>query len=412
MTHNTSANLKKLFDEVLASHTSPYVKEEQKRTQELLAKIRMLLKKHGVSATVMLGGSAAKGTALGDDFDVDIFVQFNFNKYKDQDISAILQKTLKPLKPHVVHGSRDYLQINKRYEIIPVLKVKHAVDAINITDASPFHAVWVKQKLKERDVRDDIRLFKLFLKSAGIYGAESYIKGISGHVNDILIIYYGSFLKAIKAITKWKDETVIDVEKHKSLRIIDLAKREGPLVVIDPIVPSRNAAAAVGRKAYNLLRKRATAFLKNPSLDYFIQTTLTLKRVETCKSTYSITLTVTVPEGKVDIVGAKLLKGFEYVCHELREFGIQKADWFWDKKALCIYCITPKKKTLSPTFEHTGPLITQTAHVAAFRKKYPQAIVKGDRYIATVTRPYPNIADKIKQLKRSAYLKERGIILR
>lgn len=411
MARNTSEMIRDILTDVLASHASPYIEKEQKRTHELLTTIRKLLREHSIDATVMLGGSAAKGTALGDDFDVDIFVQFNLTKYKDVDISALLKKALASLKPVVVHGSRDYLKIADRYEIIPVLKVKHASDAINITDASPFHAAWVQKKIKEHDVRDDIRLFKLFLKAAGVYGAESYIKGISGHVTDIIIIYYGSFLKAIRAISRWKEEMVIDVEKHKSLRIIDKAKRTGPLVVIDPIVPNRNAAAAVGKDAYDILRTYATDFLKQPSRAFFEPELLTPEKITQLHSQYAFVLSVGVPEGKVDIVGARLLKGFEYVCNELREFGIQKADWFWDKKQLCVYCITPEKKQLPATFEHTGPLATQDVHAKAFKKKYPNARIKDGRYVATVRRTYTSVIDKLAAIQTSSYLAERGLVV-
>ena len=96
------------------------------------------------SANAVVGGSVAKDTFLKGDFDIDIFVQFEKEKYKNKDISQILHSKLKSIFKsaskisglHKVHGSRDYFQIRQdpfTFEVIPILKIIKAKEAENIT---------------------------------------------------------------------------------------------------------------------------------------------------------------------------------------------------------------------------------------------------------------------------------------
>ena len=122
-------------------------------------------------------------------------------------------------------GSRDYFKIaltkdssTINVEIVPILdiaKVKNIQKVHNITDFSPLHVAWLnKITQKYHKLKDEIRISKQFLKAIKCYGAESYINGFSGHVIDILTIYYGSFEKLVKSIAKWDKQTIIDVQKH------------------------------------------------------------------------------------------------------------------------------------------------------------------------------------------------------
>ena len=147
-------------------------KEEKTQVNDFLAKLAIQLRKLRIKARPILGGSFAKDTWLKGDHDVDIFVAFDL-KYKDQDISGLLEKALKKWKVSRVHGSRDYFQMNGEvgYEIIPVLDIKKQSQAMNVTDFSPKHVAWVNKNGKK--FKDDIRLLKKFCKAQRIYGAES-----------------------------------------------------------------------------------------------------------------------------------------------------------------------------------------------------------------------------------------------
>ena len=98
------------------------IKPSEEEAKKVMSKVDAFIKKIKIKdAEVFLGGSGAKGTWLKNTFDIDVFVRFDFEKYKDKDISQILEKTLKPFKPEKLHGSRDYFQVNKEdftYEIV------------------------------------------------------------------------------------------------------------------------------------------------------------------------------------------------------------------------------------------------------------------------------------------------------
>ena len=223
-----------------------------------------------------VGGSVAKGTWLKGSHDIDIYAKFNPKKYEGKDISSILKKVLeKNYDVDIIHGSRDYYQIKHgRYtvEIVPILDIKKVSNAKNITDVSPFHVKWVK---KHKELTDEIRLAKAFCKANKIYGAESYIKGFSGYVLEILTVHYGSFDKLIKHAAKWEPKTVIDVENHhrgKNIgRELNTAKVQSPLILIDPVQKERNAAAGLGREKYERFKSITKEFLKNPTEDHFIK---------------------------------------------------------------------------------------------------------------------------------------------
>lgn len=396
-------SFKDITKQALDEHKTLNLAKERKNIKQIISKIDSFLKKKKVKAKIKLGGSAAKETFLGNDFDIDIFIMFDYKTYLEADISTILGDCLKPLKPVKIHGSRDYYQIKTRYEIIPVLQIKNPKDAINVTDASTLHVDWVKKKLKKRPkLKDDIKLAKLFFKSIGVYGAESYIKGISGHVTDILVIHYGSFNKLMQAIAKWKDHHEIDIEKHKT--ILDKAKIQGPLIIVDPIQPNRNAAAALNNEKYAILKKKAKEFIKSPSIEYFREKCIDIKDL---KQKYNFILKTLPKKGKIDIIGAKLMKGFEFMKNNLTDFGIIRSEWVWDRENNCYYCFLIEKKHLPKTYEKTGPSKEYPAHVEKFKKLYKNTYTKKGIIYARAKRDLTDIKDIIKSLSKDDYLKNK-----
>ncbi|MBU0535617.1 MAG: nucleotidyltransferase domain-containing protein, partial [Nanoarchaeota archaeon] len=231
-----------------------------KETGKVLKKINSGLSKSRIRAKAVAGGSVAKGTFLKGDHDCDIFVKFSLKEYRNQDISLLLEKVLRKAFKSLdkVHGSRDYYHMKNefKYEIVPVLDIRKSSQAVNVTDCSPLHVKWVNKFPK---MKKEIMLTKAFCKSAGVYGAESYIQGFSGHVVDIITVYYGGFLNLLKESKRWKKKEIIDYYKyHKGRAMFNLnrSKTQSPLIVIDPVQPDRNAAAALGEEKFELFRKK------------------------------------------------------------------------------------------------------------------------------------------------------------
>ena len=331
-------------------------------------------------------------------------------EYETGKLSDILEKILAPLKPERVHGSRDYfIKMDKKmkYELVPVYDIGHASEIVNITDASPLHFRWLrKQEQKNPKLNDEIRLAKAFCKSAGVYGAESYIRGFSGHVLDILIFNYGSFMGLARNAAKWKKPQVIDIYniyKGEALQKLNEAKIISPLVLIDPIQPDRNAAAALGDEMFDRFIERAKAFLKKPSDKFFVKEKFSLKKI---RKKNTIVLIVTSLTGKKDIVGSKLLHAFESIGKQLELNGFEIADsgWHWDKKAYFWYNL--KRMKIPKEYIHDGPPVKAKPNFEQFTKKYRKTFVKNGRVYAKVNRQFTDAKKMVTAIMKIDFVKK------
>ena len=223
--------------------------------EDFIKKFEKKLKILKINAEVFVGGSFAKNTVIKKDYyDVDVFIRFD-KKYGNEEISKLTGKILKGfVNVSIIHGSRDYFRVKISpsffIEIIPVRKIKNPKDAENITDLSYSHVNYIKRKIKSQKLLDEMKLAKMFCYANHCYGAESYIKGFSGYSLELLIYYYGSFLKFIKTISKMENKIVLDIEKqykNKQEILMDLnsSKLKSPIVLIDPTYKQRNTLAAL-----------------------------------------------------------------------------------------------------------------------------------------------------------------------
>ncbi|MBT3395060.1 hypothetical protein HOA59_00670 [archaeon] len=354
---------------------SPTKQEKKELKKKVNSFLKSFKKSKGVKFVV--GGSYAKNTWLSGNPDIDVFARFDYKTYKDKDISKELGDLLsKKYKFTKVHGSRDYyhIDIDKTiFEVVPVLEIKKPEEAKNVTDVSAFHVKYIKKHTNKK-LQNEIRILKHFCKANDLYGAESYIRGFSGYVLEILISHYKSFNKLIKSVKLWEEKTVLDPAKYyKSKREIGLElnpSKVSPLILIDPVQPDRNAAAALGKKVYNKLINLAKIY--DGSDAFFRKKEVDLKDLKG----YNI-LSITPLTGKKDIVGAKLLKSLEYIKKqlELNDFKVIDYGWKWETKAYFWFKIeSPKSKTK----KHYGPTKDKKTHIEAFKKKHKkQKIHKG-----------------------------------
>ncbi|RLE39128.1 CCA tRNA nucleotidyltransferase [Candidatus Woesearchaeota archaeon] len=400
-----------LLEEVLEENTltEKEKKDVKKKIKCVVKKLKEELKKSKIKAEVMLGGSAAKDTFLKD-FDVDVFIRFDRRRYLDENISKILAGVVRQFKAKRIHGSRDYFGAKIdgiSYEFVPVLNIEDPGQAVNVTDASPLHVNWVLSKLNQR-LRNDILLLKLFCKANHCYGAESYIKGFSGHVIDILIIYYDGFERVLRASQHWKPYDIIDVSKHK-VRFMNKSKIS-PLIVVDPIQPDRNAAAALSMERFKLFKERAGAFLEKPSKDFFMRKEFDVEKIKRkFKEDDVFVVNVGARSGKEDVVGAKLLKAFEFIAKRIKKegFTLKQADWKWNKARKAEFYFVVKREVLPEKMEIEGPPVFVKRHVAAFKKKHKDTFVKKGRLYANVKRPFRKTKKLLQNLIKDTYITEK-----
>ncbi|PIN73836.1 CCA tRNA nucleotidyltransferase [Candidatus Woesearchaeota archaeon CG10_big_fil_rev_8_21_14_0_10_45_16] len=368
-------------------------------------------------AKPQLGGSGAKDTWLSKNHDIDIFVLYDYQKYKDKSsklsdlLEPIVKKAFPKMKIERLHGSRDYFQFqqdNYNVEIIPILDIKQSEEAINITDVSPLHARWVASRPAK--VKDEIRLTKQFCKANTLYGAESYIGGFSGYVLEIMTINYGSFSKLLEASQKWRQQQVVDVEKlyprKDALFHLNSSKTQSPLIVIDPVDKDRNAAAALTVEKFQLFRQKAREYLKKPSASFFeskeLTTEIILKKAGKLPAVY---LEVVPLSGKNDVVGSKLLKAFQFLQEGLSAFTVKEAGWSWNGKGIFYFIL--QKKELPKEEIRDGPPLRLKEYAADFRKKNKDVFEEDGRVKARVSIKHRKIPEALKYLLEQAYFKEK-----
>lgn len=401
--------LKKVLSKIKPSAAE--IKKFQLVTSKLIKKINSQFK----DAKAILGGSGAKDTWLSGSHDVDIFVQFDYKKYKDKshELADYLEEGLKKSFPKFtrLHGSRDYFQIkhqNYLFEVVPILKITKSNQAVNITDISPLHAQWIKKNSKK--IVDEIRLAKKFCRATGCYGAESHISGFSGYVIEILTVYYGGFGKLLKAITKWENRDVVDTAKYykgtEALRKLNSSKLHSPLIVIDPVDKTRNAAAALSIEKFILFRGKVEEFLKNTSIQSFEKDKITFSKLE--KNTpHNAIFIETIPlSGKNDVVGMKLLKVLQYLRKKLKEFDIEESDWDWEGNKASFYFIL-KKRQIDPFFVRVGPPSKLEKNVKDFKKANKETFEKRGRIMAKIPIKHFKLKDFVDDVLKDNFVKDR-----
>ncbi|MBI2141440.1 CCA tRNA nucleotidyltransferase [Candidatus Woesearchaeota archaeon] len=409
---------------------------------EFMTRLDRALKAAKVRAKPVVGGSGAKGTWLRGMHDIDVFVCFDYDRYKKKsnELSEFLAKAMKKAFPkhERLHGSRDYFRVrygSYNFELVPILKIKKAAQAMNITDASLLHSDWVNGQLrrnKKAGLDDEIRLAKSFSIAQRVYGAESYVRGFSGYACEVLTIYYGSFIKLITAAaTKWRKDTaagkkvVIDAGNHyrrkDPLRELNEAKVQSELVVIDPVQPDRNATAALGNEILQRFISAAAGFIKNQSGKFFEKEEVTVEKLRHKAKGKRLVLVEAVPvRGKEDVAGAKLVKAYQHILQQLEKngFDLAMSGWEWDKHkqgiALMWYA-TEKGEKGEPKAEiREGPPLSNTQHAEKFRDEHStkagrELFEKSGRLYARIGRKYKQPQQLISALAAGdAYLKDKA----
>ncbi|MBS3159218.1 nucleotidyltransferase domain-containing protein [Candidatus Woesearchaeota archaeon] len=343
----------------------------------------------------VIGGSVAKGTWLKNNYDVDVFVKFRNNN----NLSNRLEKILKARFDNIerIHGSRDYFQVHfmgLNFEVIPILDIKKSSNAKNITDISPLHVLWIKKNIN--GLEDDVRLAKYFCKIQEVYGAETYIKGFSGYVLEILIIKYGGFINLLKAVKNWNNEKIIgtgNIPKSKY----------SALIVIDPVQNNRNAAAALSSESFQRFKNAAINYLANFSDEFFIIKKIKMSEIKK----NDLVLKVYCLDGKRDVIGVKLLKAYQWLINSLEKEGfvVSQKNWYWNKKKYALMWFNVKNKVLSKYKIKHGPPINKNNECKKFKAKYTSVKTSNERLYVILPRKHRRLKPFVEFLiKNDAYL--------
>lgn len=365
---------------------------------------------------VELHGSVAKGTELRGSMDLDVFILI---RYEDISKKWLEEEVVRPLLNvfskmycgvRLKYATHPYIYIDLgKYEVdvVPAYWARDISEVKTAVDRTPFHTRYVVSKLTTDKSRDEVRLLKAFFKNVGVYGAEIKVEGFSGYLAELLIIRYGGFIEALKAISGWRYGEVVVVDEAMSVRDHGYLRKlfRSPLIVPDPVDPKRNAASAVSAESLARAVLASNMFLLNPSKKYLLATDESPSEISVGSSCYSIEKTERGVVGIVfklsgsivpDIIWGRLKSIGRALLNYLQKAGfkiISYAIWC-DEVSEAIFMVTVLPKELPAYEEHLGPPLGMVRDLKSFISKNLRDGALG---------PYVDSGGRIFTLRRRRY---------
>ncbi len=239
--------------------------------KEAVSRVRRAVDELEFDAEVVPVGSAVRDTWLPGNYELDIFVLFPKEVGGKDALGELIRNIAAKAFGDYVQNYAEHPYVVVKLDgfdidLVPAYRIEKGERIVSSVDRTPLHNSYVKSRLKSPT---EVRLLKAFLKSIDAYGAEEKVGGFSGYLCELLVIYHGGFLEVLEAAKDWRPPVYIDPEDHLGVEYASVLFPEGPLVVIDPVDPRRNVAAALTLTQFNRFKVAARAFLVNPSIEFF-----------------------------------------------------------------------------------------------------------------------------------------------
>jgi len=239
--------------------------EERERlksiARKVLSRIGELAGAEGIECESILVGSAARGTWLSGDHDLDVFIGVPEGSPLAPALEIARLVAPKFEERYAEHAYVHAFLEGFELDLVPCYLVEDASRIISAVDRTPFHNRYVSARIG--GLEDEVLLLKQFMKGIGVYGSELKVGGFSGYLAELLIIRRGSFFGVLEGAASWRPGEVIDLADHSS------RDHEDPLVVVDPVDPGRNVAAALDLDRMFAFVAASRLFLREPALEFF-----------------------------------------------------------------------------------------------------------------------------------------------
>ncbi|MCS7144358.1 MAG: CCA tRNA nucleotidyltransferase [Archaeoglobaceae archaeon] len=311
-------------------------------------------------------GSYARNTWLRGNLELDVFILFPTELSKKELESRIIEIGKKVFeKFELRYAEHPYVHgelLGVEFDLVPCYKVESAEKIISAVDRTPFHHEWLKDRIKGKE--NEVRLLKLFLKANGIYGAEYRVKGFSGYLCELLIVFYGSFIECLKNARDWSRKTVIDLKKNEI--------RTGEFFfVVDPVDEKRNVAANLSIDNLAKFVHLARLFLEKPSIEFFvkkkreIQVKKVLESIE-LRGTEIFALEFEKPDIVDDNLYPQLERAGRKVYEMLKREGFMPLRFTYFVEEKCYLLFECQVKELSKITRKLGPVFEDHENVKKF----------------------------------------------
>ncbi len=360
--------------------------EEERRkvkavTDLIIAKLNKKASEMGIEAHAISVGSTARNTWISGAADIDVFIMFpeSVSEEELKEKGLALAKRISD-RYEERYASHPYIHAyfhdaegRTEYEVdlVPCFSVKSASLLKSAVDRTPFHNEYIVKRIS--GLEEEVLLLKQFLKCRGIYGSEQRRKGCSGYLCELLILRYSSFVELLRHASKWKYGERIDIEGRGKYKGAD----KDPLIVIDPVDPNRNVAAAVSLDSFCRLIDAARDFLACPDASFFLlakEEAMTKAEFVNCikeRGTELVMVLFEAPDVVEDVLFPQLRKAEASVKSmiERNGFTVYRSDVsVGGNKAflvfeLLVWCLPEVKR-------HEGPPVTLKHHSEQFKNEY------------------------------------------
>jgi len=354
---------------------TPTIEEKKQLTtivRALNQRVSREIRKTRIPVEIELVGSIAKDTFIRDSVDIDLFLLFpptvSRETLEEKGLAigrAILEQQEECFAEHPY--VRGYYKGYKT-ELVPCYKIESASQKLTAVDRTPLHTRYIREHLKESQ-KQDVRLFKQFLKGIGCYGAEAEIEGFSGYLCEIIVLRYGSFQHVVEQIPQWVYGEKLSLKKGT------YPDFSTPLTFIDPVDPTRNVASAVSLEKFNLLKKACQEYQQHPRLSFFFPNILEPWSLQQIKKTIEKQGFIGVKFPKPDIISENLYPQIRKAVRAIRDlceqYGFTIIDTAFIVEDKNVYIVLlPEAQVLSKTVVHTGPPEMLKKNADDFLKKW------------------------------------------
>jgi tRNA nucleotidyltransferase (CCA-adding enzyme) len=373
--------------------------EERNHVCGLAKRLLAAIAKSG-KAEGMVVGSVARNTWVRGDRDLDIFMLFDpalSREALEAEGLALARSIAESFTDrfHEKYAEHPYINAtidNVDVDLVPCYSVDSAERIQSAVDRTPFHTRYISGRIN--GLIDDVLLLKQFAKAGGIYGSDQMTEGFSGYLCELLVLYYGGFSPLIQAAESWRPGFVIDIEKHAA------KKFEEPLVVIDPVDPKRNVAAAVSLNRMAGFVELARGYSENPAYEFF------LHPMERCilkkelaeriarRRTFVFAVTFATPPYIPEVVVPQLKRSVSAVRELLERNGFAVNHASYDMQAeTCMILLELLVGNLPSIRRHLGPPLWNPLNADKFREKHlaehlSGPFIENGRYEMEVPREY------------------------
>jgi tRNA nucleotidyltransferase (CCA-adding enzyme) len=348
----------------------------------------------------MVVGSIARQTWVRGDRDLDVFMLFGPELSREalEKEGLALARNIAGTFTDCYHEKyAEHPYINATIEdvdvdLVPCYHVDSATRIQSAVDRTPFHTRYITDKIN--GLIDDVLLLKQFTKSGGIYGSDQMTEGFSGYLCELLILHYGGFAPLIKAAAAWRPGQRIDIENHGNKQF------DEPLIVIDPVDPKRNVAAAVSLNRMAGFVELARAYCEKPRQEFFYpqpQRHIGKKDLVDLvrdRNTFVYAITFSTPPYIPEIIVPQLKRSVSAIVDLLtrNDFVVHNASYDMQKEE-CMILLELLVGSLPAIRRHAGPPIWNRANADKFREKHltehkSGPFIRDGRYEMEVSREY------------------------